>query len=313
MKDLNLNKIGFYNSEFCNLNDFLEIINQKLTDGSVPIASEVKNNIPIYDISSLKTVIENDNLKIELMAEWAWVLKESSGAIVLRNAYPDTSAIDEATNLYERIISDEKQKSGGGADHFAAAGANDRIWNSLQKLCESSPDVFLRYFANTAIQSACEAWLGPNYQMTAQVNLVHPGGAAQQAHRDYHLGFQTAEISASYPSHVHALSPVLTLQGAIAHCDMPVESGPTKLLPFSQTYLPGYAAWRREDFREVFEDKYVQLPLKKGDALFFSPALFHAAGANVRVLTFIEWRTYYRYLPLLVEPWKLLIVQRCVL
>ena len=280
MKDLNLNKIGYYNSESCNLGDFLEIINQQLTEASVPNASEVKNNIPIYDISALKTVIENDNLKSELMAEWAWVLKESSGAIVLRNAYPDTSAIDEATKLYERIISDEKHKSGGGADHFAAAGANDRIWNSLQKLCESSPDVFLRYFANTAIQSACEAWLGPNYQMTAQVNLVHPGGAAQQAHRDYHLGFQTAEISASYPSHVHALSPVLTLQGAIAHCDMPVESGPTKLLPFSQTYLPGYAAWRREDFREVFEDKYVQLPLKKGDALFFSPAIFHAAGAN---------------------------------
>jgi ectoine hydroxylase-related dioxygenase (phytanoyl-CoA dioxygenase family) len=117
--------------------------------------------------------------------------------------------------------------------------------------------------------------------MTAQVNLVHPGGDAQQAHRDYHLGFQTAEISCSYPSHVHELSPVLTLQGAIAHCDMPVESGPTKLLPFSQTYLPGYVAWRREDFREVFEGHCVQLSLRKGDALFFSPALFHAAGSNI--------------------------------
>ena len=215
------------------------------------------------------------------MAEWAWVLRESSGAIVLRNAYKDASAVDEATQLYEDIIADEKLKTGGGADHFAAAGANDRIWNSLQKLCESSPDTFLRYFANVAIQTACEAWLGPNYQMTAQVNLVHPGGNAQQAHRDYHLGFQTAEVSALYPSHVHELSPALTLQGAIAHCDMPVESGPTKLLPFSQTYLPGYAAWRREDFREVFENRHVQLPLSKGDALFFSPALFHGAGANV--------------------------------
>jgi len=281
MKDLNLNKAGYYNPEACILVDFLEIINQKLEDRLVPHASEVQNNIPIYNILALTNIIENSELKKELMAEWAWVLRESSGAIVLRNAYSDTSPIDEATELYEQIISEEKQKSGGGADHFAAAGANDRIWNSLQKLCEASPDVFLRYFANTAIETACESWLGPNYQMTAQVNLVHPGGAAQQAHRDYHLGFQTAEISASYPSHVHALSPVLTLQGAIAHCDMPVESGPTKLLPFSQTYLPGYAAWRREDFREVFEDKYVQLPLKKGDALFFSPALFHAAGANV--------------------------------
>ena len=281
MKDINKVSPGYYHSKECNLADFQKIIDQNLAIDAVPNAKEIQNNIPIYDIEELESIFQSEVLKNELMAEWAWVLRESSGAIVLRKAYRDTSAIDEATQLYERIIADEKLKSGGGADHFAAAGANDRIWNSLQKLCESSPDVFLRYFANVAIQAACEAWLGPNYQMTAQVNLVHPGGDAQQAHRDYHLGFQTAEVSALYPSHVHELSPALTLQGAIAHCDMPVESGPTKLLPFSQTYLPGYAAWRREDFREVFENCHVQLPLNKGDALFFSPALFHGAGANV--------------------------------
>ena len=281
MKDINKVSPGYYHSRECNLEDFKKIVDQKLDFGSVPNAAEIQKNIPIYSIEDLQNALQNDELKFELMAEWAWVLKESSGAIVLRNAYKDTAVIDEATKLYEDIIADEKMKNGGGADHFAAAGANDRIWNSLQKLCESSPDVFLRYFANEAIQAACEAWLGPNYQMTAQVNLVHPGGEAQQAHRDYHLGFQTAEVSSSYPSHVHELSPALTLQGAIAHCDMPVESGPTKLLPFSQAYLPGYAAWRREDFREVFESQYVQLPLSKGDALFFSPAIFHAAGSNV--------------------------------
>ena len=281
MKDINKVSPGYYHSKECNLADFQRIIDQNLAIGSVPHAKEVKKNIPIYDIEELQNIFQNDALKNDLMAEWAWVLRESSGVIVLRNAYRDTSAIDQATQLYEGIIADEKLKSGGGADHFAAAGANDRIWNSLQKLCESSPDVFLRYFANESIQAACEAWLGPNYQMTAQVNLVHPGGDAQQAHRDYHLGFQTAEVSALYPSYVHELSPALTLQGAIAHCDMPVQSGPTKLLPFSQTYLPGYAAWRREDFREVFENRYVQLPLSKGDALFFSPAIFHGAGSNV--------------------------------
>ena len=281
MKDTNKVSFGYYHSEECNLAEFQKIIDQKLEIDSVPNAKEVKKNIPIYDIEELQNIFQSETLKFELMAEWAWVLRESSGAIVLRNAYKDSSVIDEATQFYEDIIADEKLKSGGGADHFAAAGANDRIWNSLQKLCESSPDTFLRYFSNVAIQTACEAWLGPNYQMTAQVNLVHPGGKAQQAHRDYHLGFQTAEVSALYPIHVHELSPALTLQGAIAHCDMPVESGPTKLLPFSQTYLPGYAAWRREDFREVFENRYVQLPLRKGDALFFSPALFHGAGENV--------------------------------
>ena len=281
MKDINKVSPGYYHPKECNLVDFQKIIDQNLAIDAVPNAKEIQNNIPIYDIEELQSIFQSEVLKNELMAEWAWVLRESSGVIVLRNAYRDTSAIDEATQLYEGIIADEKMKNGGGADHFAAAGANDRIWNSLQKLCESSPDVFLRYFANESIQAACEAWLGPNYQMTAQVNLVHPGGDAQQAHRDYHLGFQTAEVSALYPSHVHELSPALTLQGAIAHCDMPVESGPTKLLPFSQAYLPGYAAWRREDFRQVFEARYVQLPLSKGDALFFSPALFHGAGSNV--------------------------------
>lgn len=73
----------------------------------------------------------------------------------------------------------------------------------------------------------------------------------------------------------------MTLQGGIAHLDMPVESGPTKLLPFSQLYRPGYAAYRLEPFKQFFEEAYVQLPLKKGDALFFNPALFHAAGANI--------------------------------
>jgi ectoine hydroxylase-related dioxygenase (phytanoyl-CoA dioxygenase family) len=117
--------------------------------------------------------------------------------------------------------------------------------------------------------------------MTAQVNVVRPGGAAQTAHRDYHLGFQTAEGAAAYPAHVHALSATLTLQGAVAHCDMPVESGPTKLLPFSQMFAEGYMAYRRPDFAAYFEAHCVQLPLRKGDALFFNPALFHGAGANV--------------------------------
>jgi ectoine hydroxylase-related dioxygenase (phytanoyl-CoA dioxygenase family) len=77
------------------------------------------------------------------------------------------------------------------------------------------------------------------------------------------------------------MSALLTLQGAVAHSDMPVESGPTKLLPFSQRYAAGYAAWRKADFRDYFERHYVQAPLAKGDAIFFSPALHHAAGSNV--------------------------------
>ena len=126
----------------------------------------------------------------------------------------------------------------------------------------------------------CRAWLGPGYQVTSQINVVNPGGAAQTAHRDYHLGFTSAERAARFPAHVHQLSPVLTLQGAVAHTDMTAETGPTMYLPHSQKYLPGYLAWRQPEFREYFEAHHVQLPLAKGDAVFFNPAVFHAAGAN---------------------------------
>ena len=89
-----------------------------------------------------------------------------------------------------------------------------------------------------------------------------------------------ADQLADYPAHLHRTSPVLTLQGAVAHCDMPVESGPTMLLPHSQRFAGGYIAFNRPEFIDYFADHHVQLPLRKGDAVFFNPALYHGAGSN---------------------------------
>ncbi|SPH24816.1 hypothetical protein DEA8626_03849 [Defluviimonas aquaemixtae] len=271
---------GYYASDLCDLSEFASLVARQMAPAEVPNASDIQQNIPAYEVPALADRLEDPNERRTLMAEWASVLNGGAGVFVLMQAQPDHGAIDDATTAYEQMIAEEKRAGRDGADHFATAGSNDRIWNSLQKLCLAAPETFVRYFDSPAMDAASEAWLGPNYQMTAQVNLVHPGGKAQQAHRDYHLGFQTAEVSATYPAHVHVLSPLMTLQGGLAHCDMTIESGPTKLLPFSQLYRPGYAAWRRDDFRAYFEENYVQLPLRKGDAIFFNPALFHAAGEN---------------------------------
>ena len=184
---------GYFDSIDCDLGAFTTLINQTANSSDVPHAADVQKNVPIYDMTNLRPTLEDRAQLRVIMAEWARVLKAGAGILVLRGAYANTGVLDEATAIYEHIIETEKLASGGGGDQFAASGSNDRIWNSLQKLCEASPEVFLRYFANTSIAAVCEAWLGPNYQMTAQINLVHPGGAAQQAHRDYHLGFHTAE------------------------------------------------------------------------------------------------------------------------
>ena len=147
--------------------------------------------------------------------------------------------------------------------------------------------------ANPVIDLACRAWLGPGYQIATQVNQVRPGGKAQAPHRDYHLGFMTAEQMAEYPDQIHLTGPTLILQGGVAHVDMSPESGTTKLLPHSQRYKPGYIAAMVPAFRDYFEQHHVQLPLAKGDAIFFSPALFHAGGENrtsdvVRMVNLIQ-------------------------
>ena len=245
----------YYDLESCDINAFTQVVSQELCLDQLSFANQVIDNIPIYDASAIHPMLSNPDDRRRVMTEWANVLADTAGVIIVKKAQPNTEAIDAASKAYRDIIAKEKQAGGLSGDHFAEAGNNDRIWNALEKLAISSPETFLPYFASPVISAVCEAWLGPCYQMTAQVNLVRPGGKAQQAHRDYHLGFQTAEVSAQYPVRVHSLSPLMTLQGGLAHCDMPVESGPTKLLPFSQAYGPGYVAWRRDDFRAFFEDQ----------------------------------------------------------
>lgn len=256
-----------------------DLVEQPLGQSLIGYAALIEKGVPLYDCHALRDHLLPGSKREALRAELTSLLIHGPGVFVLKGAYQDTSVIDDVSEVFAEIIEAEK-KAGGGADHFARKGANDRIWNSLEKLCLADPALFARYHANGWIDLAAEAWLGPAYQVTAQVNLVHPGGAAQEAHCDYHLGFMTHDQVAQYPPHVHALSARLTLQGAIAHCDMPVESGTTKLLPGSQNWPENYLRYRDMEVRDIFDRHHVQLPLEKGDLLFFSPGMLHGAGEN---------------------------------
>ena len=259
---------------------FCALVSEVTELGDWPEAEAVECNVPIYDGSRVRDAAADSERAINLMSEWNAVLDIGPGIVVIRGGMADIGVVDEATEIFERIIEDEQASGTGGGDHFAKPGANDRVWNVAQKHCQASPANFLRYYASDAIALAARAWLGRGYQLTAQVNRVNPGGAAQTAHRDYHLGFMNAGQLATYPVQAHEFSPRLTLQGAIAHCEMPVESGPTMLLPYSQRFTEGYVAFGRKEYQEFFARAHVQLPLEKGDLLFFNPAVMHAAGTN---------------------------------
>lgn len=259
----------------CRIDDFRTQVLRDTERADYPNATEVRRNVPVY---SAAAVAGGDRRKLQ--AELIRALADGPGVVLFENAF-SSDLVDRANEGFFAIIAAQRAAGRAAGDHFGRPGANDRIWNAAQKLALHSPDVFAEYYANDTLAVVCQAWLGPRYQITSQVNVVNPGGNAQVPHRDYHLGFVPDEHLAQYPAHLHRTSSVLTLQGAVAHCDMPVESGPTMLLPHSQRFAGGYIAFKRPEFVEFFADHHVQLPLNKGDAMFFNPALYHAAGSNV--------------------------------
>jgi ectoine hydroxylase-related dioxygenase (phytanoyl-CoA dioxygenase family) len=265
----------------CDLDEFVQIVGQRTSLGEFPLAADLVDNVLVYEAARLREESTTPDGDEAVAAELVRGLTDGPGVIAIRGALPDLAPVDRATAVFEAIIAEERAAGGSVGDHFAKAGANDRVWNALEKLALRDPETFVDYYANDIVALVSKAWLGPGYQVTSQVNVVRPGGKAQEPHRDYHLGFLENDVVERYPAHVHLLSPVLTLQGAVAHSDMPVESGPTMYLPYSHQFVPGYLAWRLPEFRDHFMQNYVQLPLAKGDAVFFNPALFHGAGTNV--------------------------------
>ncbi len=115
------------------------------------------------------------------------------------SAFPDRAVVDRATAAFEQLIAEQQAGGAVAGDHFAPPGANDRVWNALEKLAVAAPEVFVDYYANDILALVATAWLGPGYQVTSQLNVVNPGGQAQVGHRDYHLGFLPNAVDRALP------------------------------------------------------------------------------------------------------------------
>jgi len=270
---------GWFRPEDCRLDDFREVVEQTTDPADYPYADSVEQGVLVYG-SRLRDHAAAPEHRRAVQAELARALLDGPGIVVFSGAFADLSVLDRASAVFTELIAEQKASGTAAGDHFATPGANDRVWGALDKLALHAPEVFADYYANDVLALVSEAWLGPGYQVTSQVNVVNPGGQAQVAHRDYHLGFMSLDQSLAFPAQVHRLSPLMTLQGAVAHCDMPVETGPTMYLPHSQKYDAGYVAFHQPEFTDYFDRQHIQLPLAKGDAAFFNPALFHGAGTN---------------------------------
>jgi len=270
-----INQQVYFSQSDIDYDDLAKICSQKTLQEDYPFADSVSNNVVIYDANYLESFIGDSENELRLKTELHQVLERGPGVFVIRNLYRH-DAIDQSNNIFEKIVESEGNTSN---DHFAS-GTNTRIWNAFQKVALEDPNAFITYYSNNLLKLVAESWCGPNSQMTAQVNIVRPGGEMQKPHRDYHLGFQENQVVELFPISAHRLSNYLTLQGGVAHTDMPLASGPTMVLPYSQQYELGYLAWRDNACTDFFNDNAVQNQMNKGDGIFFNPALLHGAGSN---------------------------------
>jgi ectoine hydroxylase-related dioxygenase (phytanoyl-CoA dioxygenase family) len=271
---------GWFFADDCKVDDLRRVVAVSTDLSEYQHASSIEHNVVVYDAKTVRSALSTSDGRRAVMAEIARALSSGPGVIAFRDAYEDVAVVDRVSEVFRKIIEEQHAAGSRRGDHYAKPGANDRVWNSLEKLAVRDASAFIDYFDNDILALVAASWLGPRYQFTSQVNVVNPGGEAQSPHRDYHLGFMETHEAEMYPEHIHGLSPLLTLQGAVAHTDMPVATGPTHYLPHSQKYPMGYVAWKRPEFRDFVNANFIQIELKKGDVSFFNPAVFHAAGTN---------------------------------
>ena len=189
------------------LDELRSVVEVEVALEEYSLADAVVDRALVYRTEALRSCLGDLDQAAAARSELTRALHDGPGVIVITGAI-EPLVVDRATDVFEQIIADERQGGTGGGDHYAEPGANDRLWNALEKLAVADPEIFVDYHGNDMIDLASLAWLGPGYQITAQVNAINPGGAAQMPHRDYHVGFMTDEVAERYPIHAHRLSPI---------------------------------------------------------------------------------------------------------
>jgi len=158
------------------IDDFAALVDQQTYLSDYPYADAVERNVLIYG-QKLRAAIGTTSGRPAAQTELMRALTDSPGIVVFKQAFGDLSVVDRATEAFLAQIAAEKAAGVAGGDHFAKPGANDRVFGALDKLAVTEPAVFAEYYANDIIALISESWLGPDYQVTSQVNVVNPGGS----------------------------------------------------------------------------------------------------------------------------------------
>jgi ectoine hydroxylase-related dioxygenase (phytanoyl-CoA dioxygenase family) len=111
-------------------------------------AYDVQKNVVIFRGDHLRAKIRTPGGRQQALNDIHRCLSDGPGVFVIENLVPQRATITRANAALAKIIETEKEEFKRRGDHFAAAGANDRIWNSFEKHAMADPAGFADYYAN---------------------------------------------------------------------------------------------------------------------------------------------------------------------
>ena len=199
-----------------------------------------------------------------MMAEWASVMRDGPGIVVLRGAFADLAPVDAATESF----SPSSTSSGARTRRAATISPSRAPTTGSGTRWKSWPCA--RPSASRAITPTRRSrWSrrpgsGPAIRSPRRSIASIPAARRNRRIATITWASRRAEEIAGFPAHAHQLSPLLTLQGAVAHCDMPIESGPTLYLPFSQTLRAGLFRLAQARIRRLFRRALRPAAARKG-------------------------------------------------
>ena len=142
MKDDNIRRMRanrvFLRVDSCDLDEFRALVERSASRNDYPLASDLTSNVPVYDGLEARRAAASPETRKELMAEWVEAMTDGPGIVVIRDAFADSRDRCSRTSVTGDHRRGAREQRGGG-DHFAKPGANDRIWNALEKLCLRDP------------------------------------------------------------------------------------------------------------------------------------------------------------------------------
>ena len=257
----------------CRLSDFVEVLADRTDPAHYPHAAAVEQEVLIYD---------RDGLLAAPAEELVHALSAGPGIVVIRGAYPDVTVVDATTAVFEELMARAARRGRRArASTSPRSALNERVWNALEKLAVTRARGVRRLLRQRRHRRdrATRGW-GRTTRSPRRSTSSYPAARRRAATATTTWASCTPRRSRASPSTCSGSPPCSRCRARWRTRDMPVESGPTMYLPHSQKYVPGYLAMNRPEFQAYFEEHHIQLPLRRGDAAFFNPAVFHGAGTN---------------------------------